>query len=251
MIESRGPRLFVSCPNEDCERTLQTRELRSLVPAAAFKELVADMAEHENRHDSSDSIKEMLATGLEIKRCPDCRQPTEKNEGCPTMECLRCGHKSLWERWLVLDLQEQAKQDETLAQEYPGIDVRKCQQFLDRYREPHFRRVRQLAEPERAERGIRRFCGGGIEKEKQAVRRTFFDRWQRLASGFELTAAVELLWSGTLALAPLLATTTDPNSRFLIEQLFGADDNEERGGRGRGGGRGREGGRGGWCDPIF
>jgi hypothetical protein len=41
-------------------------------------------------------VDDSFASGLELKMCPSCRVRIEKNEGCSSMVCYRCGTKFQW-----------------------------------------------------------------------------------------------------------------------------------------------------------
>ncbi|CAG5121764.1 unnamed protein product [Candidula unifasciata] len=40
--------------------------------------------------------KNVITFEVEVKRCPGCRYPIEKNAGCPTMNCAMCKHCFCW-----------------------------------------------------------------------------------------------------------------------------------------------------------
>eukprot|EP01052_Picozoa_sp_SAG31_P029680 SAG31_NODE_2970_length_4839_cov_2.684810_2_plen_303_part_00 len=80
-------KLYVKCPM--CPRSLQTREVRTLVPQSKYSNLVKRIKEMESKHDVDEEIANV--PGLQIRLCPDCNAPIEKNEGCDSMDCWRCG----------------------------------------------------------------------------------------------------------------------------------------------------------------
>jgi hypothetical protein len=89
---------FVKCPM--CPRSLQVREVRSLVPKPCFDALVARIKEMQSAHDVDDSA--VNVPGLEIRKCLDCAALIEKNAGCDSMDCWRCGRKFRWQEAKLL-----------------------------------------------------------------------------------------------------------------------------------------------------
>eukprot|EP00729_Bicosta_minor_P011814 gene11814-35301_t len=82
MIPLSEGKLFVRCPAEGCSRSLQTLELKGIVTKGIYKELI-------------DRTRELPA-GIELRLCPECYCRIEKNHGCDTMNCYRCGHGFDW-----------------------------------------------------------------------------------------------------------------------------------------------------------
>ena len=86
----RSGRLFVKCPAEGCGRSLQTLELKDTLPGKDYELLVTRLQEAE------DSVEGGYIPGLELRYCPKCHVKMEKNEGCDSMVCYRCGHGFRW-----------------------------------------------------------------------------------------------------------------------------------------------------------
>jgi len=93
-------KLYVKCPAEGCGRSLQTIELEQIVDRATYNKLVSRISEaealQESSAESASNIQAMLDAGLELRQCPRCRVIIEKNEGCNSMQCYRCGEHFSW-----------------------------------------------------------------------------------------------------------------------------------------------------------
>ena len=50
-----------------------------------YDTFLASLKAAEEEHDVD--VSGLLATGLEMRRCPKCAVPIEKNEGCDSMDC--------------------------------------------------------------------------------------------------------------------------------------------------------------------
>jgi hypothetical protein len=85
-------RLYCTCPMPDCGRSLQTRELKDVVSSELYERLI------QNIRDSEKSMLQtfQLPPGIELRLCPQCHIRIEKNEGCNSMRCYRCGNKFAW-----------------------------------------------------------------------------------------------------------------------------------------------------------
>jgi hypothetical protein len=87
-------KLFVGCPDPDCERALQTRELRDILTAPLYKKLISGIRDMSAQNDDED--EQLIASGFEIRMCPRCNCRMEKNDGCDSMNCFRCGENFNW-----------------------------------------------------------------------------------------------------------------------------------------------------------
>ncbi|KAG1672732.1 putative E3 ubiquitin-protein ligase [Nymphon striatum] len=72
------------CPTPDCETVCN-------VPQKAFDPVICPTVRNLKKNDSSTQIKD-----AKIKRCPNCRIPIERLEGCAQMMCNRCQHVFCW-----------------------------------------------------------------------------------------------------------------------------------------------------------
>jgi hypothetical protein len=89
--------LFVPCPAEGCGRTLQTMELQNLVSRPAiYAKLLSGLKDVELSGSRAFSCLADLA-GLDLRQCPTCAAAIEKNEGCSSMRCYRCGAHFSWD----------------------------------------------------------------------------------------------------------------------------------------------------------
>ena len=90
----KSGKLFVTCPAPDCERALQTRELRDILTAPMYKKLIAGIREM-SMNDTEEDL-ELIAAGFQLRLCPRCNCRIEKNDGCDAMICSRCGENFSW-----------------------------------------------------------------------------------------------------------------------------------------------------------
>jgi|EP01046_Picozoa_sp_COSAG06_P003119 hypothetical protein len=86
-----------------------------------------------------------------------------------------------------------------------------------------FRRIRQLTFPERAMHQSPSFQGETPEEEKDEVRRINLPQWER--RGWDLTQAVEQMWSGEFRLKAL-AADADADATYVIKKMLDADSAE-------------------------
>ena len=96
-------RNFVNCPFPDCNRTLQTHELQNVIPRTAYSALIARIREAEANEAQEDTFGAL--EGIELRMCPKCRVRIEKNEGCASMNCYRCGAHFMWQDAQILQRQ--------------------------------------------------------------------------------------------------------------------------------------------------
>lgn len=85
--------LYVKCPFPDCGRSLQTLELRELVPTDVYEKLVSGIKEMESGKASLSSFD--VPEGLQLRLCPACHARIEKNEGVGN--ALRYQHITLFD----------------------------------------------------------------------------------------------------------------------------------------------------------
>mmetsp|Transcript_39880 Transcript_39880/g.51405 ORF Transcript_39880/g.51405 Transcript_39880/m.51405 type:complete len:596 (-) Transcript_39880:285-2072(-) len=97
-------KLFVRCPFYNCNRSLQTLELQSYLSTNEYNLFVKRLKEAEEFAQQSglqdlndDDIASLGGVdGLELRMCPTCSIRIEKNEGCSSMICYRCGSNFSW-----------------------------------------------------------------------------------------------------------------------------------------------------------
>ena len=92
-------KLSVPCPAEGCGRTLQTGEVRKHTSAESYMKLLERIRDAEQALGSeaaAAAIAVAAAAGLELRSCPRCQVPIEKNNGCNHMRCYRCDHEFQW-----------------------------------------------------------------------------------------------------------------------------------------------------------
>eukprot|EP00035_Acanthoeca_spectabilis_P024261 m.453051 g.453051 ORF g.453051 m.453051 type:complete len:1092 (+) comp20430_c0_seq1:169-3444(+) len=87
--------LYALCPAEGCGRPLQTMELRSIVHQNTYSGLLAKLRLVEESGERAFESARDLA-GLDLRACPQCAAAIEKNEGCSSMRCYRCGANFDW-----------------------------------------------------------------------------------------------------------------------------------------------------------
>lgn len=98
----KGGKLFVRCPYVGCGRSLQTLELKNTLPDKEYNDFVKALKEAEeyaqksNQEDDEVTLATMGIQGLELRMCPACSIRIEKNEGCSSMVCYRCGENFSW-----------------------------------------------------------------------------------------------------------------------------------------------------------
>ena len=93
-----------------------------------------------------------------------------------------------------------------------------------------FRRIRQLADPERARQQQPRFNQNGVEAERREVRDRLLP--QLVGSGWMLSEPVERLWAGERDLTRL-QEGCDPASAALVEMILSAHEPQHAGDRDR------------------
>jgi len=99
-----GGRLFVQCPFPGCGRALQIRELKSHLAENVFAGLLERLTEAEAQEEANQQEEAAAElAGLELRRCPKCRVRIEKNQGCSSMRCYRCGEAFQWEQAALVD----------------------------------------------------------------------------------------------------------------------------------------------------
>eukprot|EP00036_Acanthoecidae_sp_10tr_P007548 CAMPEP_0182922440 /NCGR_PEP_ID=MMETSP0105_2-20130417/4796_1 /TAXON_ID=81532 ORGANISM="Acanthoeca-like sp., Strain 10tr" /NCGR_SAMPLE_ID=MMETSP0105_2 /ASSEMBLY_ACC=CAM_ASM_000205 /LENGTH=1067 /DNA_ID=CAMNT_0025060055 /DNA_START=175 /DNA_END=3375 /DNA_ORIENTATION=+ len=101
-VALRSGQLYVSCPAEDCGRNLQTMELQKFVPPSAFEKLLSGLRDVEVNGARAFKTQGDLA-GLDLRGCPKCAAAIEKNQGCSSMRCYRCGHNFKWDNAIVIE----------------------------------------------------------------------------------------------------------------------------------------------------
>lgn len=99
-------KLYVPCPAEGCGRSLQTLELQDTLSPNLYAQLVTSLREMESA-SGEESVTDGT-DGLELKLCPQCQARIEKNEGCSSMMCYRCGHGFDWSTAQSLTVRKQA-----------------------------------------------------------------------------------------------------------------------------------------------
>lgn len=87
--------LFVPCPAETCGRNLQTMELQPHVKKRTYETLLAGLRDVETAGSRAFTSATEIA-GLTLKKCPKCAAAIEKDGGCSTMRCFRCGMHFQW-----------------------------------------------------------------------------------------------------------------------------------------------------------
>jgi len=94
----RAGKLYVRCPSVACGRSLQTLELQSLMSASDYLSLIAALRDAESAAAAGENAQDLAAPeGLELRLCPRCHVRIEKNEGCSSMQCYRCGELFQWD----------------------------------------------------------------------------------------------------------------------------------------------------------
>jgi hypothetical protein len=100
-VALKGGKLFARCPVENCGRALQVRELQGIVEPTLYATLMDRLKEAEEQQmliqAGSDDMKDILLAGIEVKRCPRCNVKIEKNGGCSSIQCYRCGTNFNWD----------------------------------------------------------------------------------------------------------------------------------------------------------
>eukprot|EP00747_Dinoflagellata_sp_TGD_P129148 gnl/TRDRNA2_/TRDRNA2_174639_c0_seq3.p1 gnl/TRDRNA2_/TRDRNA2_174639_c0~~gnl/TRDRNA2_/TRDRNA2_174639_c0_seq3.p1 ORF type:complete len:354 (+),score=49.94 gnl/TRDRNA2_/TRDRNA2_174639_c0_seq3:3-1064(+) len=86
--------LYVKCPIGGCGRALQIRELKDIVELKTYEILMTRLCDAEEQDEAS--YLDIDALGLQLRLCPQCRVRIEKNDGCDSMQCYRCGHQFTW-----------------------------------------------------------------------------------------------------------------------------------------------------------
>ena len=89
-------KLYVRCPIPHCNRALQIRELQGIVSEEIYETLMVRLREAEEQEQEQGVDDQISSLGLELKQCPRCKVRIEKNQGCTTMQCYRCGHTFDW-----------------------------------------------------------------------------------------------------------------------------------------------------------
>jgi hypothetical protein len=103
----KSGKLFVRCPFEGCGRSLQTLELKRHVCPKDYSKLVQGLKEAEEGVQQQDDDDNNGGgggggggfggiEGIELRLCPRCNVRIEKNEGCSSMVCYRCGEHFGW-----------------------------------------------------------------------------------------------------------------------------------------------------------
>eukprot|EP01050_Picozoa_sp_SAG11_P011910 SAG11_NODE_1294_length_5278_cov_2.485229_2_plen_509_part_00 len=110
-------KISVRCPFDGCGRALQTRELQDHVSNRMYQKLLESLREAEEAHDAVDIAAALGGLPGEVRRCPRCRVPIEKNRGCGSMRCYRCGHDFSWHDAQVLGGQAQEHGADTASAE--------------------------------------------------------------------------------------------------------------------------------------
>ena len=84
-------KIHVKCPM--CPRDLQLRELddRKLVSTKQYDTLMKRIKEMEETNDPD--MSQFYVEGINVLLCPKCVAPIEKNGGCSSIHCWRCGHQ--------------------------------------------------------------------------------------------------------------------------------------------------------------
>jgi hypothetical protein len=62
-----------------------------VVSPADYTTLVTRLREAEEAVEDAEPV-----AGLELRTCPECSVRMEKNQGCESMTCYRCGHDFRW-----------------------------------------------------------------------------------------------------------------------------------------------------------
>jgi len=88
--------LFVKCPFPGCGRSLQTNELKDALTRKDYNKLLQRMKEMEDAKVDSLTAED-IPEGMELRLCPRCHARIEKNDGCDSMLCYRCGDQFEWD----------------------------------------------------------------------------------------------------------------------------------------------------------
>lgn len=89
------------CPYPGCESIIEAMENATQITCGNCKKDVCFSCQTEwhPKKSCSEAQKEMYkgwALDIGAHRCPKCKVPIEKNEGCSHMNCQQCGHSWCW-----------------------------------------------------------------------------------------------------------------------------------------------------------
>eukprot|EP01047_Picozoa_sp_COSAG01_P012384 COSAG01_NODE_557_length_15478_cov_45.809623_10_plen_1329_part_00 len=119
--------------------------------------------------------------------------------------------------------------DEHVTREYHNDEprnqggVESAQQFFDKH-VVSMRRIRQLADPERAVLLQPRFNQHGVDAERREVRELNLPVWNQI--GWPLIKPVERLWAGERDL-DVIARGCDDNTRALVQLILSSDGDQD------------------------